>query len=243
MRPTQEYGDISQTMNLSSKFKSEITAYTNTNAYVEYNGMDNQLWFTLFSSGTQLQEIYVLNMETGGQLSMYEFAFAHTSYKYVNNEMLIGGSDGNLYSLNHDSGKYTDNAVSYSTDTFIRGTMTDFATPFNRKHNKKITLYCYGKAGMTGTLNVYTDNDYTSAAFTQAIDLTSGRLSIYYDGPNYRIFDMSTMRIGADAIGDQDTRIRAKFNYRELMFELTSIAGGSGAEFYGMEFVSALLGD
>lgn len=243
MRPTQEYGDISQTTNLSSRFKSEITAYTNSDAYAEYNGLDNQLWLSLFSLGDQLQEVYVLNMETGGQLSMYEFSFGHTSYKYVNNEMLIGGSDGNLYRLNHDSGRYTDNAVSYSADTFIRGTMTDFETPFNRKHNKRITLYCYGKAGMTGTLNIYADNDYTTPKFTQAIDLTSGRLSIFYDGPNYRIYDMSTMRIGGDMIGEQDTRIRAKFNYRELMFELTSIAGSTGAEFYGIDFVSALQGD
>ena len=243
MQPTQDYGDISQTTNLSSRFRSEITAYTNTYAYVDYNAMDNQLWLTLFNSATQLNEIYVLNMETGGQLSMYEFAFGHTCYKFVNNEMLIGGSDGNLYKLYHENEKYTDNAVAYSTDTFIRGTMTDFGMPFNRKHNKKITLYSYGRAGMTATLNIYTDNDYVTPIYTKAISLTGSRLSIFYDGSSYRIYDMSTMLIGGETIGDQDTRIRSKFNYRELMFELTSIAGGSGAEFYGIEFVSAVIGD
>lgn len=243
MQPTQQYGDISQTINISAKARSEISASANLNAYVEHNQIDNQLWLTLFSASTQLPEIYVVNMETGGQLGIYEFAFSHTSYKFANGEMLIGGSDGNLYRLCHDNEKYTDNAVSYSDDTFIRGTMTDFAMPFNRKHNKKITLYCYGKAGMTGTLNIYTDNNYVTPLYTKAIDLSGSRLSIFYDGPSYRIFDMSTMRIGAENIGAQDTRMHAKFNYRELTFEVASIAGASGAEFYGVDFVSAVIGD
>jgi hypothetical protein len=212
--------------------------YNNSLAYAEYNQIDKQLWLTLFNSTTQLPVVHVINMETGGQLSLYEFAFDHTCYKYVNNEMLIGGDDGHLYRLFGKYSRYRDNGVSYSSDTYIRGTMTNWGLPINRKHNKKIYPHVYGKAGMTATLNIYTDNEYVNPTYTESLTVSGGDAFIYDDGQDVLIYDMDG-EIGAGRVDD----LHKKLNYHEIMWELTDINGPLGGEFYGIDFTVAVLGD
>ena len=51
------------------------------------------------------------------------------------------------------------------------------------------------------------------------------------------------MLISYEPIAERDDKIDKKFNYRELMFELTNIDGPQGAEFYGVDFAGAIIGD
>jgi hypothetical protein len=235
---TETYGDIAKTFNFSEKFRTSATRYGNTLAYSEYNQIDKQFWLTLFNSTTQIPVVYVINMETGGQLSLYEFAFDHTCYKFVNNEMLIGGSDGHLYRLFNDNSRYRDNGVSYAADTYIRGVMTNWGIPVNRKHNKKIYPHIYGKVGMTATLNIYTDNDYETPIYTTSLTVPSGDALIFDDGQDVLIYDLDG-EIGSGRVTD----IHKKFNYREVMFEITNISGALGGEFFGLDFFGPILGD
>jgi hypothetical protein len=243
VQPATEYGGVSQEVDLSKNFRTMAIRFTAVGCYTEFNKIDNQLWLTLYNDTTQLPVIYVVNLETGGQLSVYEFAFAHTCYTFVNSEMLIGGSDGHLYRLFGDNSKFTDNVVSYSDDTYVTGGMTNFGVPINRKHNKKIYLHIYGKSGMTATFNVYTDGNYDVPYYTKAISLNGGAQWINPDGMDLYIYDMSGMWIGTEPISERDDKIDKKFNYRELMFELTDIDGPQGAEFYGVDFFGAIVGD
>lgn len=95
---------------------------------------------------------------------------------------------------------------------------------------------------MTATFNVFTDGDYDNPLYTKAISLTGGTRFINPDGKDIYIYDM-TFPIGYEPIAERDDKIDKKFNYRELMFELTDIHGAQGAEFYGVEFSGAILGD
>ena len=239
MSSTERFGDIMKATDLDEKFRSKATRYANSSAYSEYNQLDKQLWLTLYDSDNSayLPEIYVINIQTGGQLSLYEFAFGHSSYKYVNGEMLIGGTDGHLYRLYKSDSQFKDNYVSYADETYIRSAMTDWGLAFNRKHNKKIHPRVYGKAGMTATLELYKDGDYTSF-YSTSITLPSGDLYIYDDGQDAFIYDCD------GEIGETGSVevIKKKFNYDEIMFGLTDIEGAVGGEFYGIDFISAVIG-
>jgi len=56
------------------------------------------------------------------------------------------------------------------------------------------------------------------------------------------IYDMTT-QIGAESVSDSSVAIHKKFNYRQVMVEVTDIAGNSGAEFFGVDFSGAILGE
>jgi hypothetical protein len=155
--------------------------------------------------------------------------------------MLIGGADGNLYRLYNDNAKYLDNDVSYDSDTFVRGAMTNWGIPFNRKHNKRIYVQLYGSSGLNATFNVYADEDFDTPVYTKTVDLGGGNPFIFRDGQDVLIYTMDTI-IGAPVMADRDVHISKKFNYRSLMFELTGIGGLLGAEFYGVDFTGAIIG-
>ncbi len=237
---TQAYGDVSKSADLSAKFRANAIAYTTVDCYADYNQLDKQLWLTLYNGLVQLPTVYVINIETGGQLSLYEFAFDHTCYKFVNGEMLIGGKDGNLYKLYANSERYKDNAVSYASITYIRGVMTNWGIGLNRKHNKKIYIHCYGQAGMTATLNIYTNGNYATPVYTKSIS-TTGEGVLIYDLQDIDIFDMSDP-INEEIVAGTEPSIDKKFNYNDVMFEITNIEGARGAEFYGVDFSGAVLG-
>jgi len=101
MEPTERYGDVQRTVPLSNRFHTNYIRYIDSNAYSEYNQIDGQIWLQMYDSDNSeyLTDIYVINLESGGQLSLYEFEFTHTCFKYVNDEMLIGADDGKLYKL------------------------------------------------------------------------------------------------------------------------------------------------
>jgi hypothetical protein len=235
---TQAYGDIAKANDLSEKFKQYGVAYTTPDCYAEYNQLDKQLWLTLFNSTAQLPNIYVINIETGGQLGLYEFSFGHSCYKFVDGEMLIGGEDGHLYRLYASVERYKDNGISYPT--YFRGVMTDWGIGLNRKHNKKLFVRCYGQAGMTATLNIYTNEDYGTPIYTTTIT-TGGEGVIIFDDQITEIFD-DTGAISGDVVSGISRSIDKKFNYKTVMFEITDIEGDRGAEFYGLDFSGAIVG-
>jgi hypothetical protein len=239
MSSTQRYGDIQKAVDLSAKFRSTAIRYANASAYSDYNQLDKQLWLSLYDGTNYLPDIYVINLATGGQLSMYEFAFDHSCFKYVNGEMLIGGIDGNLYKLVDDDSTYLDNSVSYSDSTQFRSCFTDWNLPFNRKHNKKLICHAYGKGAITANLKLYKDQTYLPFS-TSSLPFvtTTGDLYINPDGNNYYIYDLTGF---INTLGTAMVT-KKKFNYRNIMFELTDIEGVQGAEFYGMEFYSAVIG-
>jgi len=241
---TEDYGDVSKKAELSSKFRSNVNKFTNQYCYAEYNQIDRQIWLTLFRDATQLDYLYCINLATGGQVSLYEFNFGHTCYKYVNGEMLIGGSGGHLYKLFDGSySRYKDNGVSYSSDTFVRGCMTNWGAGFNRKHNKKIFPNIFGKAGTSCTLNLYTNNNYNTPILTETLTTESNTSFIFEDGQDVYIYDMNT-EIGAeDYTSERGVSIDRKFNYKEVMYELTDIDGALGFDFYGIDFHGAIIGD
>jgi hypothetical protein len=237
---TQLYGDIQKSGDLSFKFRANATTYATANCYTEYSQNDKQLWLTLYNGATQFPSVNVISLETGAQLSLYEFAFGHTCYKFVNGEMLIGGSDGHLYRLYAERARYTDNLVSYTADTYLRGVMTDFGAGFNRKHNKKIFPHIYGPRGFSATLNIYTDGNYTNILNSTNLSISGGDQFIWDDQTSYIYGD--TGFIGEETIAERSYVVPKKFNYREVMWELTNIEGALGAEFYGLEFTGAIVG-
>jgi hypothetical protein len=212
-----DYGDISMTEDFGKNIRSDILPAAINSAskslcYAEYNEIDKQLWISLAES----TYVLVCNMETGGQLSLYCFAIAdgYASFKFVNGEMLIGTSRGDLYKLNNTAADgCKDDTSSYASYTYVRGAMTDWGLPENRKHNKLIKVHLYGSTAATATLNIYTNKDYSTVAYTASLNS-----------------------------GTSSTMIRKKFNYREVMFRLENIYGAAGAEFAGVDFTSAIIG-
>lgn len=237
---SDEYGNVKKSGDLSNAFRNDAVKYATSNCFSEYNQIDHELWLTLYNGTNIHPYVYVINLDTGGQLSRYKFAFAHSCYKYVNGEMLIGGSDGNLYRMYSMSfPRYDDNAVSYSTTTYFRTAATDWAVSFNRKHNKKFFIHCYGNSGLTATVNFYKDGEYYTPFYTTSISLGSGSQQIY--GDSVEIYG-DTGLIASDRYSSSAVSVWKKFNYSEVMVEITSIVGSNGAEFSGFDFSGAILG-
>jgi hypothetical protein len=237
---TELYGDVIKSQELSTPFRANAVKFATANCFSEYNQTDKQLWMTLYNGLVQSDVVQVINLETGGQFGLYEFKFGHSCYKFVNGEMLIGGNDGNLYRLLAKGTKYEDNAVSYSSDTYFRSVMTNWGMALNRKHNKKLYVHCYGKSGMTATLNVYTNKDYATPIYTTSLTTTGG-YALIWELQSTDIYDMSA-QIGAESVGTSTLAIDKKFNYMDIMVEVTNIDGELGAEFYGFDFNGAILG-
>ena len=234
------YGDISKTQELSRAFHTSAVLYANSNAYSEYNQHDQQLWLTLYNGNAQADTIYVISMETGGQLTLYNFSFGHTCYKFVNREMLIGGSDGNLYRLSTSDSNYLDNGVSYSADTNFRTAMLDWNMPLNRKHNKRIYAHCYGASGLAATLNVYTDGDFATVVNSTSLSTGGGHVLVW-ELQSIDVFDMTSI-IGIETIAETSVSISKKFNYQNIMLEMTGISGQMGVEIYGFDLNGAVIG-
>jgi len=242
LETTVAYGDIQKTTGLSTKFHTDAVKYANSGAYADYNQTDKQLWISLYDGSAQLSYIHVLDVGIGGQLSHYRFAFGHSCFKYVNGEMLIGGIDGNLYKLVDDDSVFTDNSVSYASDTYFRSSFIDFKLSFNRKHNKRYQLHAYGSDGMTANIDFYKDYDYFPF-ISETVSFTGSAESVgnYYINPagsNYYIYDLTSV------INDYipSPPARRKFNYRSIMYGVKDIEGTGGAEIYGIDLVSAIIG-
>jgi hypothetical protein len=239
MSPSQRYGDIQKGVPISRNFRTRMARYSNATAYAAYNPIDKQLWLSLSTNGstTYLSDIYVSNLETGGQISKYNFKFSHTCFEYVNGWMLIGGADGNLYKLDDTNTVFSDNAVSYSDETFVRSGFVDWGTSEYTKHNKRIFLDVAGSGGTSFTFDVYKDNTFDSIL----------KLSVSSGSSWTPIYDYQTIAINGEtgAIGQniQDIEYRKKFNYKTLMVRFSDMAGTYGTEILGASFKSALIGD
>jgi len=237
MSPSDRYGDIQKAEPLSKSFSLLAKKYANASAVSEFNQQDNQLWLNLHDGTNYFTYIHVLNLDTGGQLSHYKFAFGHSCFKYVNGEMLIGGSDGNLYRLLKSDTRFRDNAASYKTDTYIQGVMTDFGLKKNRKHNKYINVLFDGGCGALATLNIYTNNDFDTTVYSTDLVVPLGN-TLAYDMGGVYAYDMT-----APVFSGRMETLHKKFNYHEVMFEITSIDASVGAQITGMDFTSAIIGD
>ncbi len=244
-KATEIYGDIFKEIPLSERFRHRALRYANSGAYSAYNQIDNQLWLQLYDSDASayLSHIYVMNLETGGQISHYEFMFGSTSFNFVNNEMLIGGADGHLYRLfgkdTSVSSRYKDNGVSYASKTTLRGAMTNWELPNNKKHNKKINVNINARVGMTATLNVLR-NKNSGSYFSTSFSIYGGDGLIYDHGKDVYIADLTDVYIYSET---SDFKLKKRFNYEEVQFELTDIEGVLGAEIYGVDFISAIIGE
>lgn len=237
---TSSYGDVTKSNELSANFRQDAIKYCTSDCFAEYNQLDHQLWLTMYNGSAIHPYVYVINLDTGNQLSRYQFNFAHSCYKFVNGEMLIGGTDGNLYRLYGGTyQRYDDNAISYSANTFFRTVCTNWGINFNRKHNKKLFIHAYGASGMSATVNIYTDGDYYTPKLIETIDIGTDEVFIY--DITTEIYDWSDL-IAAERNSENNTSIARKFNYSEIMVEVTNIEGANGAEFGGIDFTGAIIG-
>lgn len=234
---SQRFGDIQKTVQLSQKFSQTCSKYINNMAYSEFNQVDNQLWLTLYDAtlSQYMPYIYCINLATGGQLSVYQFAFGHSCYAFVNGEMLIGGEDGHLYRLLASDTRFRDNGVSYAPDTFVRGSFADWNLPFHIKHNKKINACVNAKVGGTATMKIYKDKSYTEFDTTSII-IPSGD-ALAYELQTVKACDMTA----PVATGRVDYS-KKRFNYHEIMVEIGDIDGALGFEIYAVDVTSAIIG-
>ncbi len=242
---TDMFGDLFKEIDLSARFRHRALRYANNKAYSVYNQIDNQLWLQLYDSDASayLGHIYVMHLNTGAQISLYEFMFTSTCFNFVNNEMLIGGADGNLYRLfgkdTSVSSRFKDNGTSYSAKTLLRGAMTNWGFPNNKKHNKKINLNVSARVGMTATLKIFRNRNNTEY-LSNSVSIYGGDGLIYDHGKDVYIADLTGVYILSET---SDFKIKKRFNYDEVQFELTDIAGVLGAEIYGVDFISATIGE
>ncbi len=234
---SQRFGDIQQTTLLSKKFSQTCSKYLSASAYSAFNQIDAQLWLTLYDDdqSSYFPYIFVINIGTGGQLSLYQFAFGHSCYAFVNGEMLIGGSDGNLYRLLAGDTRFRDNGVSYTGETFLRSSFTNCGLPFHLKHNKKWNLAVNANVGGTATLKLYKDRSYADFEST-SINLPSGDI-LAYDLQEVKAYDMT-----APVASGRIDYTKDRFNYHDLMFELSDIEGALGFEIFGMDTINAVIG-
>lgn len=239
METSERYGDIQKTTDLSLKFTTKAVSCANAYAYSEYNQIDKQLWISLHDGVNYLPDVYVINLTTGGQLSLYRFAFGHSCFKYVAGKMLIGGSDGHLYELVNDDSTFLDNGVSYSSTTKFRTSYSDGDFPFHRKHNKKINVRAYGKGGLSANLVIYTDQ-VPKAQSTTALPFDAFTIDSYIN-PDLKLVDIYDMDYFISSKSTANV-IPKKFNYQTVMFEVNTIYGSKGAEFYGIDNLAAIVG-
>jgi len=238
MHPTERYGDIQKGVSLSEAFSTNAVKYDNSYAYSAYNSTEKQLWLALSDlHGNYLDYVFVINMETGGQLSLYKFKFGHSCFAYANGEMLIGGEDGYLYKLDKTNSIFEDNEVDYSDECYARTGFIDWELPFNWKHNKKMYMKLSGSPGAGVTVDIYTDENYTSNK-SVSFSLTVAWNEIYtYSGT---LIYSVTGKISKD---NRTVETKNKFDYRSVMFHFGNITGTQGTELLGVNLQTAFIGD
>jgi hypothetical protein len=140
-----------------------------------------------------------------------------------------------------DDSTFLDNDVSYADMTTFRTAFHDWRLPFHRKHNKKFVCNSYGKDTMSATVNLYKDQNYLSFdSLSLPFTLGLGDLYINPDGENYYIYDLGGTNYINTAV--PSNVVRRKFNYRNVMVEVTDIEGIGGAEFYSIDLPGAVIG-
>lgn len=244
MSPSDRYGDIQKLLPLSNRFKSEYVQFINSSAVTAYNQLDKELWLNLYDSDNSeyLSHIHVVNLETGGQLSEYVFAFTHSCFAFANDEMLIGGSDGHLYKLDNTNYVFDDNGTSFASDTYLRTSFSEHDYYHLKKLLKEIYIRCSAKSGGTATLNIYTDRRY-GVQKTYSVALPVGDVYINPDGDYIYIYDMQSYPIAPGSGSTGNFNFYPRLHWKNIMLELTSIDGSQGFEIFGANLKCALIGD
>lgn len=236
---TDQYGDVQKVASLSGKFVDDAQQYSNTFAFSEYHVADNQLWLALYSDGASdfLDYVYIINLDGGGQLTQYEFAFKHSSFKWVDGRMLIGGRDGHLYEMLAVGEGGKDETSSYKTTTYLRTAFTDVGAPFNLKHCKRIHIEIASRQNLTGKMRLYKDRDYDYFK-----EETIGSISNYiYDTQSDEIYDQQSIYIWQEP-AITSFLYRERFNFRELMVELLDLYGTENPEIVGVSVTCGVIG-
>jgi len=188
---------------------------------------------------SKLPYLYSVNLETGGQLSLYEFEFQHSCFAYVNGQVLIGGADGHLYELDGNNTTFLDNEVDFSDNCYMRTSFEDWDLPSNWKHNKAVVLKMTGGTDTTTNLRIYKNDNFVDAITIPISFLTS---------PWGEIFDYSALEI-YDAnveIGVTSQTIqhkKKKFNYRTVMIGIENIFGDKDISIEKIELRTGVMGD
>ena len=185
-----------------------------------------------------LQDIYVVNLETGGQTSLYKFGFGHSCLNYVNGEMLIGGVDGHLYKLDNTNTIFEDNEVSYDDDTYLKTSFEDWGLPNNWKHNKKCVVKMSGDGTVTANLKVY-KNESIEPTYTIVLS-TIDSWGTVYSYTATKVYTLSGRLIGQL---NSVIETKKKFSYRSVMLGLENISGNVGIEVLGFDLKTAIIGD
>lgn len=241
---SERFGDVQSSLPLSKNFQTIARKYANSYAMAEYFPTDKQLWLGLYdtSANAPHEYVYVLSVP-GAQLSKYRFAFDWSCFKYVNSEMLIGSTDGNLYRMNHLDRGFEDDSVSYSANSYFSTGDIDMELPYNRKHCKYTQIYIYGRLGYECTVNFY--KDYDSSPFL-VLDIETGLAvsgyEIFSEGPHYEIYDMDGEDYGISPLQGYAYAKRTRFNYSTLRLEFTGVFGYGGVEISGITMKTAELG-
>ena len=91
---------------------------------------------------------------------------------------------------------------------------------------------------MTATLNLYRDMNYIPF-MSIALEISVSNAFINPDGMYVYIYDLQNYYINSIL---PNFMIRKKFDYNNIMFELTDIDGALGVEVSGIGFKSAIIG-
>lgn len=150
-----QYGDVQAGIELSRKFHTNVITYLNSNNISEYFPTDRQLWLGMYSSSTPLSYIYTLSVPDT-QLSTYKFDFNWSCFKFVNGEMLIGSTTGNLYRMTAATASYEDDGIDYHPDTYASTGDIPMGIPYNRKLMKQYRLDVAGDL-VEGNLEFFKD--------------------------------------------------------------------------------------
>lgn len=236
--PTESFGDATSKC-VSGAFQVAAMRYANASSYAEYNELDGQYWLGFCNAVTasDLAQVYVLD-KTFGLLSKYQFAFTHSCFVYVNGEMLIGGANGNLYKLVSDQSTFYDDHVSYDDYTFFTTAFTDWQSPNNKKHNKKINVRLSARCGMSGNLKIYLDRDALTPFATISLLDSAGDVDIA--DLSVDISELTGWEVGSV---DSTTNLSYKFTYDSIMMKLTDISTCLGCDIFGIDLKAAALGD
>jgi hypothetical protein len=185
-----------------------------------------------------LPYIYTVNLDTGGQTSLYEFEFRHSCAANVGGKVLIGGRDGHLYELDRSNTSFIDDETDFADNCYMRTSFEDWDLPANWKHNKAIILKMTGDIDTTANLRIYKNDNF--------VDSTAIPIS-FSTSPWGEIFSYSALEI-YDAnveIGITSQTIqhhKKKFNYRTVMLGVENITGDIDISIEKIDLKTAIMG-
>ena len=188
---------------------------------------------------SRLPYVYVVNLDAGGQLSLYEFEFGHSCFAYVNGQVLIGGADGHLYELDGNNTVFTDGGTDFGDNCYMRTSSEDWDLPSNWKHNKAIVLKMTGDTNTTANLKIYKNDNFVDAT-TIPITFSESAWGEIFEYSALEIYD-ANVDIGMTSETIQNKK--KKFNYRTVMLGVENIVGDKDISIEKIELRTGVMGD